>query len=83
MYAYGAAGMALLNRVQRVGVQAIISSFRTVAVAVAEIEASIRTVRERHTDRAIELWVGLYTLPKINPLSRISTRVFQRFISLL
>jgi hypothetical protein len=41
--------------VQRVGAQAITGAFRTVAVAVAETEASIRTVRERHADRAIKL----------------------------
>jgi hypothetical protein len=60
MHACGTAGMASLNRVQRVGAQAIIGSFRTVAVAVAvavaETEASIRTVRERHADRATKLW---------------------------
>jgi Reverse transcriptase (RNA-dependent DNA polymerase) len=81
MYTYGTAGMASLNRVQRVGAQAIIGSFRTVAVAVAETEASIRTVRERHADRATKLWVGLHTLPKTNPLSRISTRILRRFTS--
>lgn len=81
MHACGTAGMASLNRVQRVGAQAIIGSFRTVAVAVAETEASIRTVRERHAERATKLWVGLHTLPKTNPLSRISTRVLRRFIS--
>ena len=73
--------MASLNRVQRVGAQAIIGSFRTVAVAAAETEASIRTVRERHADRATKLWVGIHTLPKTNPFSRISTRVLRRFIS--
>ena len=73
--------MASLDRVQRVGAQAIIGSFRTVAVAMAEIEASIRTVRERHADRAAKLWVDLHTLPKTNPLSRVGTRVFRKFIS--
>jgi hypothetical protein len=81
MHACGTAGMASLNRVRRVGAQAIIGSFRTVAVAVAETEASIRTVRERHADRATKLWVGLHTLPKTNPLSRLSTRVFRKFTS--
>ena len=62
MFACGTAAMASLNRVQRVGAQAITGSFRIVAVAVAETEVSIRTVRERHTDRATKLWVGLHTL---------------------
>jgi hypothetical protein len=81
MHACGTVGMASLNRVQRVGAQAVIGAFRTVAVAVAEIEASIRTVRERHADRAAKLWVDLHTLPKTNPLSRLGTRVFRKFIS--
>jgi hypothetical protein len=55
MHACGSAAMASLNRVQRVGAQAITGAFRTVAVAVAETEASIRTVRERHADRATRL----------------------------
>ena len=41
MYACGSAAIASLNKVQRVGAQAITSAFRTVAVAVAETEASI------------------------------------------
>ena len=81
MHACGSSAMASLNRVQRVGAQAIIGAFRTVAVAVAEAEASIRTVRERHADRAATLWVGLHTLPKTNPLSRLRTTVCRRFTS--
>jgi hypothetical protein len=73
--------MASLNRVQRVGAQAITGAFRMVAAAVAEIEASIRTVRERHADRAIKMWVDLHTLPTTNPLSRLSTIVCRRFTS--
>jgi hypothetical protein len=67
--------------VQRVGAQAITGAFRTVAVAVAETEASIRTVRERHADRATKLWVELHTLPRTNPLSRLRTAVCRRFTS--
>ena len=81
MHACGSAAMASLNRVQSVGAQAITGAFRTVAAAVAETEASIRTVRERHADRAIKMWVDLHTLPKTNPLSRLSTTVCRRFTS--
>jgi hypothetical protein len=81
MHACGSAAMASLNRVQRVGAQAITGAFRTVAVAVAETEASIRTVRERHADRATKLWVELHTLPRTNPLSRLRTKECQRFTS--
>jgi hypothetical protein len=71
--------MASLNRVQRIAAQAITGTFSTVATAVAEAEASIRTVRERHTERATKLWVYLHTLPKTNPLARLHTAVFLKF----
>jgi hypothetical protein len=44
--------MASMNRVQRIGAQAITGAFRTVATAIGEAEASIRTVRKRHAERA-------------------------------
>jgi hypothetical protein len=72
---------ALMNRVQRVGAQAIIGAFRTVATSVAEAEASIRTVEERHAERATTLWVNLRTLSGTNPLSKLGTKESQRFIS--
>jgi hypothetical protein len=55
MHICGIANIALLNKVQRVGAQAIISLFCTIAVAIAEIKASIQTVRERHANRATKL----------------------------
>jgi hypothetical protein len=73
--------MALTNRIQRIGAQAITGAFRTVATAVAEAEASIRTVGERHAERATKLWVNLRTLPETNPLSKLNTRELWRFTS--
>ena len=81
MHACGCKGMAILNRVQRVGAQAITGVFRTVSTAVAEAEASIRTVAERLWDRAIKTWVSLHTLPMGNPLSKLATRPRRRFTS--
>jgi hypothetical protein len=52
-----------------------------VATAVAEAEASIRTVDERHAERATKLWVNLRTLPETNPLSKLNTRELRRFTS--
>ena len=52
--------MALVNRIQRLGAQAVTGAFRTLATAVAEAEASIRTVSERHAERATRLWVNLH-----------------------
>ena len=73
--------MAALNRVQREGGKSITGSFRTVATAVAEAEAIIRTVSQRHIDRATKFWMNLRTLPKTHPSSKLSVRAFQRFIS--
>jgi hypothetical protein len=73
--------MALMNRIQRVGAQAITGAFRTVATAVAEAEASICTVGERHAERATKLWVNLRTLPETNPLAKLNTRELRRFTS--
>jgi hypothetical protein len=81
MHSCGSAAMASINRVQRIGAHAITGAFRTVATAIGEAEASIRTVRVRHAERAIKLCVSLRTLPQTNPLSRLGTRVFQRFTS--
>ncbi|KAF3056885.1 Kinesin light chain, partial [Daldinia childiae] len=43
-----------------VGAQAITGAFSKVATAVAEAEASIQTVQERHTQAARSLWVNGY-----------------------
>jgi hypothetical protein len=70
-----------LNRVQRIGAQAVTGCFRTVATHIAEAEASLRTVQERHAIKATGLWVNFRTLPKTNPLTKISTKSRARFIS--
>ncbi|KID59612.1 hypothetical protein MAN_10553, partial [Metarhizium hybridum] len=67
--------MAPINRVQRVGAQAIVGTFLTVATSIAEVEASVSTARERFWKRAIKFWVDIHTLPKTNPLHRIVSRV--------
>ena len=73
--------MALINRIQRVRAQAITGAFRTVVTAVAEAEASIRTVGERHAEKATKLWVNLCTLPEMNLFSKLNTRELRRFTS--
>ena len=80
-HACGAQADAMINRVQKIGAQAITSTFRTVATAIAETEADIRTVKERHNERAIKLWINIATLPDTNPLKRAETKSFRRFIS--
>jgi hypothetical protein len=44
-------------------------------------EASMRTVKERHVERATKLCVNLRTLPDTNPLSKLNTRQLWRFTS--
>jgi hypothetical protein len=70
-----------LSRVQRIGAQAVTGCFRTVATAIAEAEACIRTVQERHTTKAAKMWIGLRTLPQTNPLTRVNTKESKRFRS--
>jgi hypothetical protein len=60
-----------LNRVQRVGAQAVTGVFSTVALAVREAEASICPIAGRYREKAIRLWMNLKTLPKTNPLTKL------------
>ncbi|GCB25479.1 putative 115 kDa protein in type-1 retrotransposable element R1DM [Aspergillus awamori] len=57
-----------INRVQRVGAQAIVGTFLTVATSVAEAEAHIATAQHRFWRRAVKMWTDLHTLPDTNPL---------------
>jgi ribonuclease HI len=70
-----------INRVQKLGAQAIVGTFRTVAIAIAEAEASILPALERFTRRTSKLWVHIRALPDSNPLRKIRTTAFRRFIS--
>jgi hypothetical protein len=70
-----------INRVQRIGAQAIIGTFLTVATSVAEAEAHIATAQNRFWRRAIKLWTDMHTLPETNPLRNATSRMrkFRRF----
>ena len=81
MHAAKELAMAMLNRAQRVGAQAITGAFRTVSVAIAEAEAYIRPVHQRLGERATKLWIGIHTLPDTHPLERLRMSAFQRFAS--
>lgn len=55
---------------------------RTVGTAVAEAEASLPTVRERHMRKALRVWAGLYGMPETHPLVRlIRRRMYKMFAS--
>lgn len=65
----------MLDRVQKLGAQAITGAFRTVATKVAEAEAHISSVQDRLWKRAMKLWVELHSLPDSNPLRREASRM--------
>jgi Reverse transcriptase (RNA-dependent DNA polymerase) len=77
----GSIAEAGLNRIQRIGAQAVTGVFRTVATAVAEAEAHLCPVMERHAVAATRMLCDLPTLPKTNPLTRLETKAFSRFVS--
>lgn len=58
-----------INRVQKAGAQAIVGTFMKVATAVAEAEASLISVAERHWKRVIKMWLV------IHPLRRVTGRM--------
>jgi ribonuclease HI/exonuclease III len=64
-----------INRVQRIGAQAIVGTFLTVATSVAEAEAHIASAQDRFWRRAIKLWTDIHTLPETNPLRRNTSRM--------
>jgi len=51
----GKGSIKAMERVQRIGAQAIIGSFLTVALAIAEAEACIQPIHQRDQERAIKL----------------------------
>ena len=55
MHAYIGSAIATINRVQRIGAQAITRTFYTVTIAIGEAKASIKLVRERYLKRATKL----------------------------
>ena len=73
--------IGLLNRIQRIGAQAITGAFTTVATAIAEAEASIKPLRQRIWQKAIRWWIDIATLPQNHPLNRIKIRNTRRFQS--
>lgn len=58
-----------LERSQRVGAQSIIGCFRTVALPVAEAEASLMPVRDRLHRHSLRFWMDIQTLAADHPLA--------------
>lgn len=83
MHARRAKETGWLNKAQRIGAQAVIGAFRTVATAMAEAEASIPTIEERHRQSATRLYVDLRTLPQTHPLAALRNKASRRYLSLM
>jgi hypothetical protein len=81
MHAFKDKAIGAINRVQRVGAQAIVGTFLTVATSVAEAEAHIASAQSRFWRRAVKMWTDIHTLPETNPLRRNTDRIrkFRRF----
>ncbi|KAF5973447.1 reverse transcriptase [Fusarium coicis] len=80
-HARGERELSWFNRAQKMGTRAITGAFRTVATAVAEAEASIQTVCERHAQASIRTYVNIKTLPKTHPLAALMVSTSRRYMS--
>ncbi|KAJ6436625.1 endonuclease/exonuclease/phosphatase [Purpureocillium lavendulum] len=76
-----AMGADTLERIHCLRNWAVIGAFRTVATAVAEAEASIPTIEERHRQAATRLCVDLRTLPQTHPLAALRNKASRRYLS--
>jgi hypothetical protein len=69
-------------RVQRISGQAVVGCFRTVGTAVAELEANLPTIAERHMRKALRMWIDLHSMPETHPLAPLIRRQgYKRFAS--
>src|SRR5438045_5705319 len=64
-----------VNRVQRLGAQAIVGMFLTVATSIAEAEAHIASAQDRFWRRAVKLWTEIHTLPDTTLLHRHTSKM--------
>lgn len=76
-HACGAKELGWLYRAQKIGAEA----FRTAAAAVVEVEASIPTIRERHTRANTSFYINLKTLPRTHPLANLKIPKGKRYVS--
>src|SRR6195952_3778201 len=73
-HARRASAERVLRRVQRVGSQAGVGCFQMVGTAVAEAEANLPTMGERHSRKALRMWVDLHSIPSTHPLALMVRR---------
>ena len=73
-HARRASAERVLKRVQRIGGHAVVGCFQTVGTAVAEAEANLPTIGERHSRKALRMWVDLHSIPGTHPLALMVRR---------
>jgi ribonuclease HI len=76
--------LKLLKPIQRIATQAITGAFQTVALPIAEAEASVSPTQLRLKDQRLKFWTNLHTMPRSHPfwpLKRIISRPTRRFSS--
>jgi ribonuclease HI len=74
----------LLEPIQRVAAQAIVGTFRTVALCIAQAEASIEPLGRRWQRQAHRTWIRWHTLPRKHPFWKSKRRLDMqntRFVS--
>ena len=75
MHAFEDSPRGPINRVQRIGEQAIVGAFLMVATNVAEGKACMAPAQDRFWRRIIRSWTEIHILPDTNPLRRTTSRM--------
>ena len=72
-----------VNMMQKIRAQAIVGTFHTVAEAMAEAEAAILPVKQRHDIRAIRTVAEAFILSENHPLYGLKNSDIKRFALLM
>lgn len=70
--------VTLLEGMQRTSAQAVICSFRTVALPIAEAEAGVKPLRQRLLDECLQFWIGIHALNVSHPLAGLRKKTARR-----
>ena len=73
--------LSKLNQQHRLGAQAVVGCFRTVAGATAEMEAGVDPLQTRLKKKRLQFWLNLHTLPKSHPFWACQRVVSRRYRS--
>ena len=65
----------MLELTQKTAAQVITGAFRSVALSIAEVEASIEPIKVRLLEQAARHWVNLHTLPDNHPFWRLRRKI--------